>query len=208
MVAVILLVNNHPNLDKEKVLELTKTINLIQQISSQIQTKQSQPIIATANNGNGNQPQEVFITRPVPVYLTQTADVRIVNFPAPTPNPQPQPMTTTIQIGNTRLGYDLNKQYYSRNTVLDELNYIDIAAIVRIDGQVDKESTVEITATDSTQNKTEVGTADIGRIQGDPNQYRMYSFRYVFKTPEDHTITFSTNGVSESVTFHVLADER
>ena len=74
-------------------------------------------------------------------------------------------------------------------------NWADIAAFVYgDDGQNTRTATVVVTATDASQNATFVGTGNVqkGRFY--------FPFNYLFKTAGQHTVTFTANGLSESVT--------
>ena len=88
----------------------------------------------------------------------------------------------------------------------DETNYIELGLVCRDDdGKVDFDSTVEVVSTDSTQNKTMNGTGNVTKIynNGVPESVNYYPFHYEFKTAGKHTITFTCNGLSESVDIQV-----
>lgn len=89
----------------------------------------------------------------------------------------------------------------------DESNYIELGLLCTDDdGNVDDKSTVEVVATDSSQNKTMVGTGAIVKIyndRGEGVQTYYYPFHYEFKTAGKHIITFTCNGLSESVELDV-----
>ena len=88
----------------------------------------------------------------------------------------------------------------------DETNYIELGLVCRDDdGKVDKDATVEVVATDGTQNKTMNGTGSITKVYKNdvPEQIYYYPFHYEFKTAGLHTITFTCNGLSESADIQV-----
>lgn len=70
------------------------------------------------------------------------------------------------------------------------------AIVYDADGNNDKTSAVEVQTDDATQDKTINGT---GNMNGNSGLY-YYPFNYLFRTVGDHTITFTVNGVSQSVT--------
>lgn len=118
---------------------------------------------------------------------------------------------TTIEIISPINGKGLGREYLSRPVLIDEFNYLEIAAIVRDDnGDPVKDVTVEVVATDTEQNKTLVGTGDVKKIyvDGSPVIVPIYSFHYEFHQTGDHTITFSTGGQSEAVTVTASEDTR
>jgi hypothetical protein len=155
----------------------------------------------------------------------QAETMAIVASSTPTPVPQPiiQPtMTETsptpsteptapvaeapasqarIEIINYIPGKGLGREYKAAPEIVDESNYIEIGAVVyNADGSDAKDATVTITATDESQNKVLNGTGDINRASG--NHY-YFAFHYEFKTAGDHTITFSANDITKSVTVNV-----
>lgn len=69
------------------------------------------------------------------------------------------------------------------------------AVVYNSSGYVDKAATVNITATDASQNKTITGT---GTCSSDNVCY--YTYGYLFTTPGLNTITFSADGVNQVVT--------
>lgn len=138
--------------------------------------------------------------------LAQQANQPIMdnNSTAPlSPEPQNIPLTApapaaTLQIVSPLAGKGLGRQYVASPDIKDESNYIDIGLIVtNPDGSVNTTATVNVTATDSSQNKEIVGT---GTFWGNPHNVYYYPFEYQFKTPGDHTITFTVLGVTQSVT--------
>ena len=85
-------------------------------------------------------------------------------------------------------------------------NEMDIGAVLYADdGNATGHPIMTITATDATQNKTIDGTGNVTPIyvNGQKNVVPVYSFHYEFKTAGEHVITFSANGVSQSITVTV-----
>ena len=114
---------------------------------------------------------------------------------------------SSIEIINPIAGKGLGRQYKSQPEVIDESNYIELGLIVRNDnGMPIKDAVVTITATDTTQNKAYNGTGNV--YPKYENNVRMiipyYRFHYEFKTAGEHTITFSANGLTDSVILTVL----
>ena len=86
------------------------------------------------------------------------------------------------------------------------MNEMNIGAILYgDDGEAIRNAVMTITATDASQNKTIDGTGNVTPIypNGQKNVVPFYSFHYEFKTVGEHTITFSSGGVSKSVTVTV-----
>ena len=114
-----------------------------------------------------------------------------------------------IDVINYRPGSGLNMPH-STSSDFDERgnpkNELDIGAVVYgEDGEPTRGAVVTIVATDSSQNKTENGTGSVTPIyvNGQKNVVPVYSFHYEFKAVGEHTITFSSGGVSKSVTVTV-----
>lgn len=116
----------------------------------------------------------------------------------------------SIEIISPIPGKGTGRTYTAQPQVVDETNYVELGLIVRNDaGEPIKNAVVTITATDETQNKTLNGTGNIyPRYE---NEVRIltpfYPFHYEFHTVGDHTITFSVNGMTQSVTFTVTAPD-
>lgn len=120
---------------------------------------------------------------------------------------------TTIEIISPIAGKGHeNRELLYRDDVLDEANYIEVAAVVRDDAGVElRDAKVEITATDASQNKTYEGTPNRQPIfvdNPDPSKedkvkkvVPIYPFRYEIKKKGKHTITFKVGTVTESITF-------
>lgn len=105
----------------------------------------------------------------------------------------------------------LGRTYLSRPNIKDEFNYIELGLIVRDDsGKPIDNAIVTVTATDNSQNRTINGTGDVTPIY--ENNVKMitpyYHFSYEFKYPGEHTITFSAEGLTQSVILSVTEDTR
>jgi len=145
-------------------------------------------------------PQTIYI----PIYITQPSIE-----PTPLLIQLPKSMTT-IKIISPIAGKGLGRIYTAQPQIVDETNYIELGLIVRDDaGEPIKNAVVIITATDDTQNKTLNGTGDV--LPQYENEVRIitpfYPFHYEFKTVGDHTITFSVNDITDSVTLTVVAPD-
>lgn len=118
---------------------------------------------------------------------------------------------TTIEIINPMAGKGYkDRELLYRDEVLDEANYIDVAAVVRDDaGEEVRDAKVEISATDASQNKTYEGTGNKQPIFVDnPDPKRedkvkkivpVYPFRYEIRKKGKHTITFKVGAVTASI---------
>ena len=115
-----------------------------------------------------------------------------------------QNLMTTIEIISPIPGKGLGRTYTAQAEIVDESNYIELGLICR-DGQGNALKTPEVTivATDTAQNKTLNGTGNVLPIGEKKVKTPFYPFHYEFKTVGDHTITFTCNGVSDSVTLTV-----
>lgn len=148
-----------------------------------------------------------------PEYISPPPQ-QINNSPQPTPQPPvvttPKTMTTLeiiSPIGTKGLG----REYLARQEIFDEANYIELGVIVRDqNGNALDNVKVIITATDDEQNKTLESTGNVKKIYVDGTQQVVpyYPFHYAFKFQGQHKITFSSGGVSESVTLEVGDDTR
>lgn len=102
--------------------------------------------------------------------------------------------------------YKANAEAGQKGATILEENYIHIGAVVYDEeGRRRRDVTVEVSATDSSQNKTIEGTGTQGKalIDGVLTRFNYYPFNYEFKTPGTHTITFSALGISQSVEVEV-----
>jgi len=83
-------------------------------------------------------------------------------------------------------------------------NEIYIGAVVYgEDGEPTRTAVVEVTTTDASQNKMINGTGNVTPIyvNGQKRQTSFYPFSYEIKTVGEHSITFSTNGLTTSTNF-------
>ena len=145
-----------------------------------------------------------FISSAVPeVVPTQAQSVVASSMQMPTKISQAHIEIHPIQ----RNG--LNKEYIANPDTTDNNNFnghfIVLGAVVYdANGNVDRDAVMTITTSDATQNKVKNGTGDVITIY--PNDEKLqvlgYKFNYDFKTPGDHTITFSANGLSKDVTIN------
>lgn len=125
----------------------------------------------------------------------------------------PAPETVTAQaqgpaieiispIGVLRLGRDLEAR---AGDPLDELNQVLVGGVITMpDGTNVRDAEVTVTTSDPAQKADIKGTGD---FTGAPQNVYYYSFTYNVHTVGDHTITFTTGGVSKSVTFTVSKED-
>lgn len=140
--------------------------------------------------------------------VTDTTAASTDTSPAATPAASAPAPQYRIEIVSPFPGKGLGRSYYvappgvtTWDTAPDEKYTISLGAVLYgPDGTDDRTSVMQVTATDDSQDKTIDGTGD---LWGNPHNVYYYFFGYVFKTPGDHTITFSSHGVSQSVTVHV-----
>lgn len=121
-------------------------------------------------------------------------------------------MTIELEIINpiSGKGFEEAKEYLARPEVVDELNYIELGLIVRVDRTEVKDKSVEIKATDATQNKSFTGTGNLATIylDGLKKIVSYYPFRYEFKTEGEHVIDFLCEEITEKLTLNVSLDVR
>ncbi len=100
-----------------------------------------------------------------------------------------------------------NKTFVASLQVVDESNYVYLGLVVYDDnGDPIRNVVVTIVATDSSQNKVLNGTGNVTPIYNENGAKIItpyYPFNYEFKTSGDHTITFTTLGMTKSVTLTV-----
>lgn len=138
----------------------------------------------------------------VPVYVIQPT-APVVSTPAPLPIAQPKVMENkaSIKIVSPIGMKGLNREYAARETPLDEKNTLFIGAVVtNSEGEVVNDAVVKVTTSDESQDREINGTGD---FWGNPHNVYYYPFTYEFRTKGDHKITFTAEGVSESVTISV-----
>ena len=128
-----------------------------------------------------------------------------------TPAPQ-EPTLKSITIISPIPSKGLGRVYLSRSAFLDEQNAVELGLIVRNDGGVAvRDAVVEVTATDSSQNRTyngNTGTITPIYTNGTKSVVPYYHFTYNFRTPGEHTITFAALGLTQSVVLTAAEDTR
>ena len=153
----------------------------------------------------------IYIIQSQPVQTTAPQAISASIAPLPiTPTPQKNMDPATITIKNPLPGKGLGREYAARATELDELNAIDIGAIIKdSNGNVVSDTVVTVTTDDASQDKELNGTGNMSTF-GDPNNPKAYyPFHYLFKTIGKHVIRFSAMGVSQSVEIEVTkTDDR
>ncbi len=160
-------------------------------------------------------PQVIY----VPVYVPQPTPAPTPQAPTPEPiveaKPKPVPSKASIAIISPIAGKGIGPRmdfngtdvgYVASSTVENESNYIVLGLIVYDDaGENTRTAVVTVTATDASQNKTMNGTGNQKTMYYDGIAKVMwfYPFSYDFRFAGQHTITFSANGMTESVTLTV-----
>ncbi|MEK9207209.1 MAG: peptidoglycan-binding domain-containing protein [Patescibacteria group bacterium] len=112
----------------------------------------------------------------------------------------------SLKIISPTNGKGLGRKYVANKEIVDESNYIELGFIVRNDvGESMRDAKGVIEATDEDQNKTLIGTGNVTKIYNGeiPESVYYYPFHYEFKNAGQHTITFTANGMTESVTLTV-----
>lgn len=141
----------------------------------------------------------------------------IIKAPLPLPQPIPTPMTeptsqAQIEIISPMPNKGLGRDYLARAEVLDEANYVSIGAILyNPDGSINETAEMTIISSDKDQDKVLDGTGDVwgGRyVDGQKQPVHYYAFTYNFKTPGDHEITFSANGLTKTITINVPTEDQ
>lgn len=176
-----------------------QTIAIIQEVLQQQQQEVIAPVAV-----------QDTISHTMPEAPTQTSSSSVAPIPIIPIIEQPKSMKS-ITIFNPYSNKGTGREYSARSQVKDEQNYIVLGLIVRDDsGNEIKNVPVTITATDSIQNKTLNGTGDIRKIyiDGIPKTVPYYEFYYEFKTPGDHTITFTAEELTTQITVSVSEDNR
>ena len=173
---------------------ITIAYQMIQQIK---ETNSSSNSIAPNSPQPATEPSGVSTTPIIPIVepIIQT---------------QPISMKSITVISPIR-GKGLERTYLSRSNIKDEFNYIELGLIVRNDaGKPVDNTTVTVTATDSSQNKTINGTGDVTPIYEDGVKIKMpyYHFSYQFKMPGEHIITFTADGLTQVVNLIIAEDTR
>lgn len=130
-----------------------------------------------------------------------TENTNINNTPPPMPQSQAR-----IEIISPIPGKGLGREYRMNTGPLDEANYIELGAVVYDDaGAPTNQPTVVITATDQGQGKTLTGTGNVTPIyvNGEKRVVPVYAYHYEFHSAGEHTITFASGNLTESVTVTV-----
>lgn len=118
----------------------------------------------------------------------------------------PKQIMNTLKIINPYAGKGLGRTYKANPEIVDESNYIDIGlTVVNENGEYLSDLTVQVSATDESQNKTLNGTGNVTNIypNGEKKTVHYYPFHYEFKTAGEHIITFTQGNLTESVTLQV-----
>lgn len=161
-------------------------------------------------------PQTIY----VPIFMQVPAQTP-TPVPAPaseptiiqpeTMSPKPTPSQKELKLINPIADKGLGRQYLARPQIKDEFNYIDIGLVVYNDeGTPIKNAVVEIVATDASQSKTMNATGNVKKIYVDGSSIMTpyYPFHYEFKTPGDHKITFTAEGLISEVILSAPEDTR
>lgn len=169
------------NEEYAKVTQPTGTVPLTDTVPAPVQTQQTTPVQNT----------KTLTTQP----KQSMSSIQIIS-PI-----QGKGLGSRIdQITGKDVGFRVSPTYPE---LQDETNYIELGLVCKDDdGKIDKDATVQVVATDETQNKTMNGTGSITK-NGVPEPTYYYPFHYEFKTAGKHTITFTCNGLSESVDIQV-----
>ena len=127
------------------------------------------------------------------------SSISIMSPHAPTGvGPRPDPITGADRgyVSKPELA-DPNYQFQAGSSY-DESNYIVVGAVVRdTEGKSINTATVVITTGDPTQTQTMTSTGNTKKIGEETVYY--YPFEYFFKTAGQHTITFTANGMTETL---------
>ena len=182
--------------DVQTAYELGQQVGRLKAQAEQI-NNQMTPTMTTDTTGAAPSTVQPSTTVPTPAPQTPTS------APAAAPAPSTPASQARIDVVSPIAGKGLNREYVHSDEIKDESNYMVIGAVVYDDnGQPTATPTVNITATDNTQDAIEVGTGDVATIWPDGNRtvVPVYTYSYNFKTAGDHTITFTANGITKSVT--------
>lgn len=104
----------------------------------------------------------------------------------------------------TGCGLVPNSTHNEANCQYAENNFIWIRAdVYGDDGLNSRDAVLKVSTPDLEQNRTMNGTGNLAGSSQYPNPGNYYyDFTYFFRSPGAHTITFSTNGTSQSVTIN------
>ncbi len=199
--------------DVAQAYELGKSVGRLQE---KVQSLPTSPKVIVNPIVNPNPMQENTNQTPSVTAGAPSQPAPSVTAPSSTPAPTSAPVETQTPTAPVSLAHieivspfpskGLGREYKASPEIIDERNYIELGAIVYgDDGKPMDNTIVFITATDQAQNKTEKGTGDVMNIwvNGDRRQVPVYSFHYEFKTPGDHKVVFTANGMFQEVTLIV-----
>jgi hypothetical protein len=156
------------------------------------------------------QPEPIVIPAPIQPPATIIIPTAAVNQPIVMPQEEKKSQKK-IEIISPMANKGLGRTYLARPILKDEFNYIDIGLVVYDDdGKIVDNVKVDVVATDTSQNKSMNGTGNVTRIypDGSVRVVPYYFYEYEFRTPGEHTITFSAEGLTKSVTLNAPLDER
>lgn len=152
---------------------------------------------------------------PAPTMPQPTAGTAQTEEPMPQPEnlpTPPQPQKYTIEVISPINGKGLGREYLARDPMLDEFNYVELGLVVRDSAGKDvRDVKVEVTATDTEQNKTleSTGNQTTIYVNGAKKVVYYYPFHYEFKTPGDHSVEFKVDIKTARADFPgVPSDER
>lgn len=148
---------------------------------------------------NNTQPIARAITQALLPVVTQQINAMTKQDPTPqqTVVQAPDPIVVSLDIQSRGIA-PLTGTKLARSEPFDEQNQVDFAVFVTDqNGNYIKSDTMNITATDSTQNKVLNGTG--ANEQG----HYFYSFEYNFTSVGEHTVTFTIDGVTKSMSFDI-----
>lgn len=183
--------------------KLGKLIGTLEEQVTQIEKKVSE---------NKTQPAPSPAPVPIPQPVPQPTPV-VQPSPSPIeplPVTQPKQSMSSLTIFSPVPTKGLNREFRTTDELNENqemYNEVLIGLICRNDeGLSVKDAQVAVVATDSTQNKTINGTGNLIKLpksDGGKDEVYYYPYTYQFKTTGKHTITFTCNGMSESVDLEV-----
>lgn len=208
--------------DVAQAYELGKSVGRLQEKVESLSTVPKTIVNPIVNPNpmqeNTNQTPSVTAGAPSQPAPSVTAPSSI---PAPTSAPVETPtQTAPVSLAHIDIIYPTKLDGYIANNYklnpdgtlaegstepIDSNSVVLKAVVYGDDGKPMDNTIVFITATDQAQNKTEKGTGDVMNIwvNGDRRQVPVYSFHYEFKTPGDHKVVFTANGMFQEVTLIV-----
>lgn len=201
---------------KEEEVEKIKTENeeiKVKEITKEVVTPVAEKPSDTTVNSNGDinvsDNNDVTIIKDNVYYNDQVKSNSIE--PEIKNEPEEQTQITTnikesmkkIEIISPLRGKGLDREYIASDKLESEANYIELGLIVyNDDGNITRDDEVTVETTDSEQDKVINGTGNVTSIyeNGTKKTIYYYPFHYEFRSTGNHTITFKTNGMTESVT--------